>query len=345
MKYLVTIVLLAAAFAAHADSYKPLVSADGKTKVLPLPGTARAYKNAKGIEQVDMLFQTTTTFPGTKQRWDRRQRMAFTGCAKGMGVAVEVDPDGMPEPGGFTQEWVRGGPTIADGIAVIACKAAPPLTITAPPLNSTAPSQNAAAVPLSDAAGLAASGGVPNLGAYDSETRRSMEVACVSEKMNGPVAYGACLNRQIESLKGSSGIPSLGAYDGETRRSMEIACVSEKMNGPVAYGACLDRQIASLRGSPGIPNLNSYDSETRRSMEIACVSDKMNGPVAYGACLNRHIASLRGSPGIPNLSSYDSETRRSMEIACVSDKMNGPVAYGVCLRRHIESLGGSPRSQ
>jgi hypothetical protein len=65
--------------------------------------------------------------------------------------------------------------------------------------------------------------------------------------VNGLVAYGACLNRQIASLKNSPGIPNLNGYDGETRRTIEIACVSERVNGPVAYGACLDRQIASLR--------------------------------------------------------------------------------------------------
>jgi hypothetical protein len=183
---------------------------------------------------------------------------------------------------------------------------------------------------------------IPNLSGYDGETRRSMELACISDKMNGPVAYIACLNRQTASLHGSPGIPNLRGYDGETRRSMELACISDKMNGPVAYGACLNRQIASLQSSPGIPNLSGYDRETRQSMEIECISDQTNGPVAYGACLNRQIASLQGSPGIPNLSGYDGETRGSMKIACISDKMNGPVAYGACLNRQIASLQGSP---
>ena len=42
---------------------------------------------------------------------------------------------------------------------------------------------------------------IPSLSGYDSETRRTIELACVSEKMHGPVAYGACLNRQIASLQ------------------------------------------------------------------------------------------------------------------------------------------------
>jgi hypothetical protein len=44
------------------------------------------------------------------------------------------------------------------------------------------------------------SSGIPNLSSYDSETRRTMELACITERSNGPVAYGACLNRQIASL-------------------------------------------------------------------------------------------------------------------------------------------------
>jgi len=54
-------------------------------------------------------------------------------------------------------------------------------------------------------AGFVAAQGIPNLSGYDRETRQSMELACVSEKVNGPVAYGACLNRQIASLQDSHG--------------------------------------------------------------------------------------------------------------------------------------------
>jgi hypothetical protein len=49
---------------------------------------------------------------------------------------------------------------------------------------------------------------IPNLSGYDSETRHTMELACGAEKLNGPVAYGTCLNRQIASLQRSPGIPN-----------------------------------------------------------------------------------------------------------------------------------------
>ena len=42
---------------------------------------------------------------------------------------------------------------------------------------------------------------IPNLSSYDSETRQTMELACSVERTRGPVAYGACLNRQIASLQ------------------------------------------------------------------------------------------------------------------------------------------------
>ena len=42
---------------------------------------------------------------------------------------------------------------------------------------------------------------IPTLSGYDSQTRLTIELACISEKGHGPVAYGACLNRQIASLQ------------------------------------------------------------------------------------------------------------------------------------------------
>ena len=91
---------------------------------------------------------------------------------------------------------------------------------------------------------------IPNLSGYDDETRQTMELACGTERMRGPVAYGACLNRQIASLQNSPGIPNLSRYDDETRQTMELACGTERMRGPVAYGACLRKHMESLRIPP-----------------------------------------------------------------------------------------------
>jgi hypothetical protein len=77
-----------------------------------------------------------------------------------------------------------------------------------------------------------------------------MELACITERSKGPVAYGACLNQQIASLRDSTGIPSLNGYDDETRQTMELACITERSKGPVAYGACLRKQIEGLKPLP-----------------------------------------------------------------------------------------------
>jgi hypothetical protein len=163
---------------------------------------------------------------------------------------------------------------------------------------------------------------IPNLSGYDRETRQSIEMACISQNSNGPVAYGACLNRQITSLQSAPGIPDLSGYNRETRQSIEMACISQNSNGPVAYGACLNRQIASLKNSPGIPDLSGYSRETRQSMEMACISQNSNGPVAYGACLNRQIASLQSSPDISSRSGSDGETGQVALPTSTSGGMN-----------------------
>jgi len=117
---------------------------------------------------------------------------------------------------------------------------------------------------------------IPNLSGYDSDTRLSMQLACSSKRSDGPVAYGACLDRQIASLQGSPGIPSLSGYDSETRLSMQLACSSKRPDGPVAYGACLDRQIAALQGSPGIPNRSGHDSEAIQAALPASTTDRID---------------------------------------------------------------------
>ena len=152
---------------------------------------------------------------------------------------------------------------------------------------------------------------IPSLSGYDSVTRQSIELACIVKKSDGPVAYGACLNQQIASLKGSPGIPSLSGYDNVTRQSIELACIVKKSDGPVAYGTCLDRQISSLQGSSGIPSLAGYDRETRQSIELACIVRKSDGPVAYGACLNQQIASLKGSSSNSSPSGTESDMRKA----------------------------------
>ena len=91
-------------------------------------------------------------------------------------------------------------------------------------------------------------------------TRRAMELACISEKTNGPVAYGACLNRQIASLQSSPGIPNLSGHDSQTRQAALPTSRSARANPDKSR-----TRGTALQSSPGIPNLSGYDSQTRQA--------------------------------------------------------------------------------
>jgi hypothetical protein len=98
---------------------------------------------------------------------------------------------------------------------------------------------------------LAVAQGVPDLSRFDDVTRQSIELACITQKSNGPVAYRECLNKQIDALRGSPGIPSLSGLDAATQQSIGLACITQKSNGPAAYGECLRAQLHSIGIQPG----------------------------------------------------------------------------------------------
>ena len=90
--------------------------------------------------------------------------------------------------------------------------------------------------------GLAAAQGIPSLRNYDDETRRSMELACISAKTEGPAAYGACLNQQIASLQSSPGIPNLSGHDSKTGKLARATSGSGVTNPhrPISGGTAVD---------------------------------------------------------------------------------------------------------
>src|SRR6059036_375623 len=92
--------------------------------------------------------------------------------------------------------------------------------------------------------------GIPSLSGLDDATRQSIELACMMQKSQGPVAYGSCLDKQINTLRSSPGIPSLSGLDDATRQSIELACMMQKSQGPVAYGECLRAQLRSIGIQP-----------------------------------------------------------------------------------------------
>src|SRR5438445_789666 len=97
---------------------------------------------------------------------------------------------------------------------------------------------------------LRSSPGIPSLSGLDDATRQSIELACIMQKGQGPVAYGRCLNEQIHTLRSSPGIPSLSGLDDATRQSIELACITQKGQGPAAYGECLRAQLRSIGIQP-----------------------------------------------------------------------------------------------
>jgi hypothetical protein len=130
----------------------------------------------------------------------------------------------------------------------------------------------------------------------DGETRRSIELACIGEKVQGPVAYKRCIDQQVEGVMRHGAVPDLSNVDGETRRSIELACIGEKVQGPVAYKRCIDQQVEGVMRHGAVPDLSNVDGETRRSIELACIGKKVQGPVAYSKCLSGHLNSLGITP-------------------------------------------------
>ena len=66
---------------------------------------------------------------------------------------------------------------------------------------------------------LRSSPGIPSLSGLDDATRQSIELACMMQKAQGPVA-------------------------------IELACMTQKAQGPVAYGECLRAQLRSIGIQP-----------------------------------------------------------------------------------------------
>jgi hypothetical protein len=92
--------------------------------------------------------------------------------------------------------------------------------------------------------------GIPSLAGLDTETERSIRMACITQFSEGPVAYGRCLKKQLDALRRSPGIPSLAGLDLETQRSIRMACITRFSEGPVAYGECLRAQLRSIGIQP-----------------------------------------------------------------------------------------------
>src|SRR5437870_12926213 len=86
---------------------------------------------------------------------------------------------------------------------------------------------------------LRSSPGIPSLSGLDDATRQSIELVCITQKGEGPVAYGRCLSEQISSIGGSPGSARVSGLDDATRQMIELVCVTTKVEGPRSYGGCV----------------------------------------------------------------------------------------------------------
>src|SRR2546427_3687527 len=67
--------------------------------------------------------------------------------------------------------------------------------------------------------------GIPSLSGLDDATRQSIELACMMQKSQGPVAYGRCLHKQINTLRVSPGSTRLSALYDAPRRQLTLPSI------------------------------------------------------------------------------------------------------------------------
>jgi len=182
---------------------------------------------------------------------------------------------------------------------------------------------------------------IPDLRGLDAETRQSLDLACIGARQQGPVAYGRCVNEQLDALRDSPGMPDLYRFDAGTRQSIQLACNGVKLQGPATYARCLHRQVDALRDAPRMPELPSLDAESRHALDLACIWAKSQGPAEYARCLQGQLDALRGAPAVPPLSGFDDATRQSIQLACLSAQSSGPAPYRRCLKQQIDQLRAS----
>lgn len=82
----------------------------------------------------------------------------------------------------------------------------------------------------------------PNLQNLSREDRRTVELACIMERMEGPVRYNGCLRGHLNRAVANP-FPDLSTIEREDRRTIELACIMERSDGPAAYNTCLQGGI------------------------------------------------------------------------------------------------------
>jgi hypothetical protein len=169
-----------------------------------------------------------------------------------------------------------------------------------------------------------------------SEEKSSMELACISTRINNPGGYQNCLNKQAAATMNSDR-PNISSLSYTEKSSIELACISAKMNGPASMNSCIQKQINELESTRPVSTSGlSYDEKS--ALELACISAKMNGPASLYRCMERQIDALRNSPS-PSMSNLNFSEKQSLDLACISAKMQGPASMNSCRTRQLASMG------
>lgn len=123
---------------------------------------------------------------------------------------------------------------------------------------------------------------------YDDKS--NIELACVLERSNGPVAYNVCVASQLQML-GNERAADLSGLSYDDKSNIKLACVLERSNGPTAYNKCVKAQLHSL-GKSSSADLSKLTYDDKSNIELACVLERSNGPVAYNKCVGEQLSSL-----------------------------------------------------
>ncbi|HEY3048275.1 MAG TPA: hypothetical protein VGJ72_12565 [Polaromonas sp.] len=112
MKSVLVVMLMVAASLAQADVWTQVAK---DTTFTLHPETIRVYRNADGVEQVDVLLSRIKT-----NGEHRRDRVAVTGCQEGYGdFILSVDVKGAPLTP--ARVWREGGDRMYDWAAERIC--------------------------------------------------------------------------------------------------------------------------------------------------------------------------------------------------------------------------------
>ena len=120
---------------------------------------------------------------------------------------------------------------------------------------------------------------IPNLSALDYETRSSIQIACVNEKLRGPAPYARCINSQLASIGMSPGSNSQPRYvmpSPPTRRDRQPRAFSRKPPKPTQRKRIDPNKIVSASSGTGFAVSSSGHVITNYHVIQGCQTVKIH---------------------------------------------------------------------